>query len=238
MKKFLAGGVIIVAGLLMFSASTLLAQGGPCTADFDCNGNVDANDVTTFLSQFGRSPYNNPCPDCYDSPCPCSSQGCDPPAPVSKTGQTIVSYTRDDGYWQQAVGVSWPDPRFTDNGDETITDNLTGLMWTKNANLISSNLWEDAVDFCNNGEWAGYTDWRLPNLRELQSLMDYGEDEPALPAGYTTYFINVQSLNYWSSTSYSLSNSYAWALDVSFGGVTQFRKSNAYCYIWPVRGGY
>ncbi len=73
MKKILAGALIVIASIIMMSAPNVFAQGEPCTADFDCNGNVDATDVGTFLGQFGRSQYNDPCPDCYDSPCPCSA---------------------------------------------------------------------------------------------------------------------------------------------------------------------
>jgi hypothetical protein len=79
MNRIIVGTLIVITSLFMLSSSNILAQ-EPCTADFDCNGNVDADDVTTFLSQFGRSPFNNPCPDCYDSPCPepcTSNDDCD-----------------------------------------------------------------------------------------------------------------------------------------------------------------
>ena len=73
MKKMLAGALIVVAGVFMLSVSSVMAQ-LPCTADFNCDQNVDATDVDTFLSQFGRNPFNDPCPDCYDSSCPCLNE--------------------------------------------------------------------------------------------------------------------------------------------------------------------
>jgi hypothetical protein len=68
--------------------------------------------------------------------------------------------------------VAWPSPRFTAQ-TVTVTDNLTGLMWTKNANLAGTKNWSDALTYCNSLDHGGYTDWRLPNIRELHSLIDY-----------------------------------------------------------------
>jgi hypothetical protein len=111
-------------------------------------------------------------------------------APVPKTGQT-TSYDpdkRDDGALQK--GVAWPTPRFTDNNNGTVTDNLTRLIWTKNANAFGTRTWAQALSAANglksgdpgltDGSKVG--DWRLPNVRELQSLIDYGHYNPVLPA--------------------------------------------------------
>ena len=68
-------------------------------------------------------------------------------APVPKTGQTTSWATGDDGYHQK--GVAWPNPRFTDNGDGTVTDNLTSLMWLQNAGLLGTETWEEALIACN-----------------------------------------------------------------------------------------
>jgi hypothetical protein len=62
-----------------------------------------------------------------------------PLAPVPKTGQKTSYPPGDDG--DLAKGVAWPNPRFTDNGDGTITDNLTGLIWLKNANCFGLRNW-------------------------------------------------------------------------------------------------
>jgi hypothetical protein len=70
---------------------------------------------------------------------------------------------------------------FKDNRDETITDNSTGLMWMKvdsghlkaGANKDGKLNWEQALEWAENIEYAGYSDWRLPNAKELQSIVDY-----------------------------------------------------------------
>jgi formylglycine-generating enzyme required for sulfatase activity len=88
------------------------------------------------------------------------------------TGNQIsCSGTGQDG--EVRAGAAWPSPRFHDNGNGTVTDNLTGLMWTQNANLPGSTVtWYQAVDFCNNLSQGGYTDWRLPNVNELEILVN------------------------------------------------------------------
>ena len=105
-----------------------------CKGDFDYDQDVDGSDAALFKEHFGRSGFSNPCPQ-------------DGPAPVEKTWQTICyddngfvipcDNTGQDGEYQK--GVVWPAPRFTDNEDGTITDNLTGLMWLKDANCIATN---------------------------------------------------------------------------------------------------
>ena len=115
-------------------------------------------------------------------------------APVPKTGQTTSYGPGDDGAVKK--GVAWPAPRFTDNGDNTVTDSLTKLVWTKNANYWGTKTWMEALELAgrlhdeyppfmiktgvHDGSKAG--DWRLPNVRELQSLVDYGRVDPSLPA--------------------------------------------------------
>ena len=99
-----------------------------------------------------------------------------------KTGQTKVYASDDDGYFQ--AGTELPTPRFQDNGDGTVTDNLTGLMWLKDGGCLRKN-WSTALtaiaDFSGNpgkyrcAEYSGsYSDWRLPNINEIQSLVNYG----------------------------------------------------------------
>jgi hypothetical protein len=158
-------------------------------------------------------------------------------AVVPKTGQTASYHTGDDGDLER--GLAWPSPRFVDNSDGTVTDSLTGLIWTKNADLPGGGLsWDAALDYCvnmNSGPGTyGYTDWRLPNVRELQSLLDYGRHSPALTPDHP--FNNVRDGNYWLSTTYVSHSSYAWYVYVYDGTVTWYNKVYAF-YVWPVRGG-
>jgi Ni/Co efflux regulator RcnB len=173
---------------------------------------------------------------------------------VPRTGQTD-SYdesglNRDDGGLQK--GVIWPVPRFKDTGQGTIKDQLTGLIWLKNANCGGAMNWQDALNFvagindgsndCGDTSKRGThrTDWRLPNVRELQSLVDYGTYNPALPGNVGNPFTDFQAYNfYWSSTSYAGDpTSYAWVVLFFFEGGDvgwDFKGSND--YVIAVRGG-
>ena len=126
--------------------------------------------------------------------------------------------------------------RFKDNGDGTITDNRTGLMWVKDGNSAGCNngadlTWEDALSFCENLSYAGYKDWRLPSIQELHSIVDYGTYNPAI----NTYFPNTQSGYYWSSTTYVGSTDYAWYVYFYDGDVNSYSKAYDN-YVRPVRG--
>lgn len=159
-------------------------------------------------------------------------------APVAKTGQTISYATGDDGDLQKGVAI--PSPRFTDNSDETVTDNLTGLMWAKNANLGGTMTWSEAIDYSNNlilgsaGCGKSYTDWRLPNRFELESLLDLGNANPVLPTGHP--FTNLVLSSYWSSTSgaYHEFTDRAWYVEMRYGNVGGILKTSV-AYVWPVR---
>lgn len=160
-------------------------------------------------------------------------------APVPKTGQTTSSVAGDDGDLQR--GVPWPATRFTDNSNGTVTDKLTGLVWMKDAGVLGQQTWADAITTANglaapagdlsDGSQAG--DWRLPNVRELLSLIDYGRYDPAFPADP---FTGVQSSPYWSSTTFSNGESFAWSVYSSDGAVLVTNKSTL-LYVWCVRGG-
>ena len=161
-------------------------------------------------------------------------------APVPKTGQTQSYAPGDDGDLQ--LGVQWPDLRFTDNGNGTVTDHLTGLIWLRDANCLGKLTWNDALDVSNNladgqcglsdGSIPG--DWRLPNLRELHSLIDYGNWSPTLPSGHP--FTGVQLIPYWSSTTDVHSSYGAYYVSMGNGRVVDYGKGIGY-YVWPVRGG-
>jgi len=159
------------------------------------------------------------------------------PAEVWQTGQKTTYATGDDGDLEK--GVAWPSPRFMDHGNGTITDNLIGLMWTKNANLAGgTKTWQGALDYVksiNSGAGlGGYHDWRLPNRKELFSLIDHSKWYPALPASHP--FQNVQSSSYWSSTTYAGYTAFAWVVRMWSGYVFYDGKSYIY-YVWPVRSG-
>ena len=154
-----------------------------------------------------------------------------------------MSYaTGDEGALER--GVPWPNPRFTDNGDGTATDNLTGLIWLQDANCFGQRVWPNALADCNflsngqcglaDGSNAG--DWRLPQIKELQSLIDFTHNSPPLPSGHP--FTDVQSISYWSSTTRAILNDYAWIVSMGDGIVSYALKTYYKFYVWPVRGGH
>ena len=134
--------------------------------------------------------------------------------------------------------------RFTDNGDGTITDNRTRLMWTKDAGTptVSScaggiKNWQEALDYIaclNSINHLGYSDWKLPGVKELISLVDYSRFGPPLPLSHS--FLNVQSYVYWSSSSDAGGTNVAWVVYMWVGYVYDFSKTCNY-YVWPVRSG-
>jgi hypothetical protein len=162
------------------------------------------------------------------------------PAPVPQTGQTgcwnssgtgrACSGSGQDG--DIRAGVKWPNPRFTDNKDGTITDNLTGLVWLKNMTSFGRHTWEEAlrvVDGLASGE-LGLTDgsvagdWRLPNVNELASLLDLNNDNPALPG--SNPFTDAKNDFYWTSTTAARSPSLAWVVSFVDGSVGGRSKSD------------
>jgi len=232
MKKIIA----ILVVMLLVSAPAVIAQDF-CKGDFDYDGDVDAPDVTEFLNHFGRSIFFNPCPP-------------DGPAPVGQTGQTISYGPGDDGDHEK--GVAWPNPRFTDNGDGTVTDNLTGLIWLKNGNCFGGRPWDDALSDCNglaDGQ-CGLTDasnagdWRLPNKKELLSVTSDGYALPAVSntAGTGQWsegdpFTNLESgLQYWSSTTY-IGNGNAFFVNTS-NAFMPLQQKTSFFAVWCVRGGH
>ena len=92
---------------------------------------------------------------------------------LPKTGQTTSYAIGDDGDLEK--GVAWPSPRFADNGDGTVTDNLTGLMWDQTGDRFGMRTWAQALSDVNGLSFAGHSDWRLPNVNELRSLANYGQ---------------------------------------------------------------
>jgi hypothetical protein len=162
------------------------------------------------------------------------------PAAVEKTGQEESYAIGDDGDLQK--GVVWPEPRFTDNEDGTVTDNLTGLMWAEDASVGPKN-WNDALTYCNDLSLGGYGDWRLPNVKELQSLIHYGVFSPALPNTEGTDKwsegnpFSVVSYGYWSSTTDAYFPDRAWFVYLNDGTVYVSHKDLNIYYVWPVRGG-
>jgi|GEM_PF-600120 len=170
--------------------------------------------------------------------------------------------TGQDG--DKQAGIAWPVSRFADNGNGTVTDTLTGLVWSKHANAPDINAappfvcanaendmsWQEALDFIiclNSNSFAGFTDWRLPNLNELESMVhagvpDTSEYLSANGFGLEGLISLVQPSQYWSSTSDASFADSAWDVDFVKG---DFPFSSVKIPVspgldtrgvWPVRG--
>lgn len=169
---------------------------------------------------------------------------------LAQTGQTTCTQTAlpyysatcagtgQDGDVQR--GVSWPNPRFTDNGNQTVTDTLSGLIWAKNGNLagVAKN-WSDAVAYIaslNSSGYQGFQDWRLPNRNELESLVHWDRSDSADWLNVNG-FSNVQRNVYWSSSVYRFGSNSFWGVQME-GGESQGLYVGNEKYVWPVRGGF
>ncbi len=106
---------------------------------------------------------------------------------------------------------------FVDNGDGTITDLATGLMWQKSDDGTPRN-WEDALAYAEGLELAGYDDWRLPNIKELQSIADYTRDDPAIDPIFET--VDTDGWFWSSTTSYEQID---FAMYMAFGKATDYQ---------------
>ncbi len=126
------------------------------------------------------------------------------PKPGSSTGKLFcVMYVRGN--------VEYAKNDFVDHEDGTISDKATGLMWMQNDNAEGLN-WEDALAYAEAMEFAGYTDWRLPNAKELQSIVDYSRAPGATGSAAIDPLFNATEVTneggekdyayYWSSTTH------------------------------------
>jgi hypothetical protein len=124
----------------------------------------------------------------------------------------------------EVVNARWVKNTYA-NGDITMSDRDTGLMWLYNANPCGSKQWQDAMNYCDNLTYAGRSDWRLPNKGTLSA--QYSQ---------RNYFSNVQTAStpYWSSTTATATT--AWFVSMYIFNTATYNFIN-YCYVWPVRGG-
>lgn len=121
---------------------------------------------------------------------------------------------------------------FINNGDGTTTDIVTALTWQQIPSSDSIT-WEQALSLADTLTFAGFTDWRMPNIKELQSISDESLISPSVSQ---TYFSGVNVNHYWSSTSLPNQVTKAWYLDTHFGITTYEFKTNK-LYLLSVRGG-
>ncbi|MGI6393513.1 MAG: DUF1566 domain-containing protein [bacterium] len=108
----------------------------------------------------------------------------------------------------------------TVSGKVVVKDSETGLEWTKE--YVSGKTWQQALDYCETLDYGGYTDWRLPTISELRTLINRNRCAPA------SGFPDMPSSYFWSSSSYVYGPNYAWGVDFSNGYVYYYNKTNTY----------
>ncbi|MCB1926230.1 MAG: DUF1566 domain-containing protein [Gammaproteobacteria bacterium] len=142
--------------------------------------------------------------------------------------------SRHDAFY--SIGRLWPQPRFETQGPLVI-DRATDLTWCRDAGIAEFPMtWQEALAWIaqqNEQALYGYRDWRLPNRRELRSLISHQTRRPALPDGHP--FDGVFCGWYWTSTSAAISPSHAWYVDMDGGRMFYGGKDQSYM-VWPVRG--
>lgn len=173
-------------------------------------------------------------------------------ASLPRTGQAISYANGDDAAVRK--GLAWPGTRFTDNSNGTVSDQLTGLVWLKNAGCFSPSDWATALTAANqlasgacglsDGSSAGQ--WRMPNANELESLVDVSSFNPAVSPAHPFTNINLAKA-YWSSTTYMALTSNAMAIRFSDGrwingvdsgdGSFNNSKTTSANSLWAVKSG-
>jgi hypothetical protein len=113
----------------------------------------------------------------------------------------------------------------SEDSDPVVTDLITGLMWQKNYNTKPCSTcetppynWQSALKYCESLDYGGYQDWRLPNINELISLFNYKKSDPV------TDFPDMQSSDFWSSSSNVYYNQNAWSVYFSSGDIDDDNK--------------
>jgi hypothetical protein len=113
-----------------------------------------------------------------------------------------------------------------------VQDENTGLTWSRST-YIDSITWEDALLYADSSKLGGFTDWRLPNIKEIQSLVDVGRINPALN---TNFFNSTPAVKLWSSTTLFNKMASAWYMDTRYG-ITTYDAKVRKNYAMLVRGG-
>jgi hypothetical protein len=137
----------------------------------------------------------------------------------------------EDFYGQDAQYNSNP-PDMTDNGDGTVTDNLTGLIWEQKneANDPLTYTYNDAAAYCDNLSLGGFDDWRMPSRKEYSTILNLGRLSPSLDTTYFPFFIrtNPTDIYYWTSSDYHDDPSQSWIMQLSFGIIDKGAKVSLY----------
>ena len=163
-------------------------------------------------------------------------------------------------YWVGVIGVCWslgvgaqtcdssleattPASRFDDNGNGLVTDRKTGLIWKRcleglsglgcTTGTVTKMSWEAALKAAEDSTFAGHSDWRLPNIKELNSIVERKCTGPAINL---VVFPGQKSNTVWSGSPSAANSSYAWYVDFNYGYDYGYGRSSSFL-VRLVRGG-
>ncbi|NVK23374.1 MAG: DUF1566 domain-containing protein [Gammaproteobacteria bacterium] len=144
------------------------------------------------------------------------------------------------------IAPSTPDNRFTLNNDGTVLDKQTGLLWMQcrlgqnwanndcSDDIVEYN-WIDALAAAEDTNFAGFSDWRLPNIKELASIVELSCKNPSINEFIFPNSISIDSwqtraTEYWTSTPYAIkgNNQYSYYIDFGLGEDSEWRRSSEY----------
>ncbi len=242
-------GLMLGLGLMLLlphGGYRLVYAGGQPSGNGDVNasGRIDIADAVYLLTHLfakGPAPEAIVCPECPACDLCCPS--C-PPAGLPATGQTVCydmgeniidcdtnEFPGQDAFYQAGCPM---EGRFIENDDGTVADACTGLVWQQETADIPGDdddlvTWPEALRYCDELQFAGSSDWRLPNVRELQSIADYGRAFPALD----TAFSDAPGTACWSSSSLinfmqRTPSHHAWIVDFGIGEVIDAGKQYSF----------
>ena len=222
-------------------APLLVTGGGAVIQDMNGDGVFDPIAEAVRLLSWAFLGAQAPVP-------PCAGGG---PSGLPDTGQTLcydasgsvidcasATCPGQDGFY--ATGCPNDADRFVDNKDGTVSDTCTGLMWQKDTADVNGDgqstsqdtiRWCEALAYCENLSFAGHDDWRLPNVLELQSIVDYGRFFPSIDPVF-----GALSSFYWSSTSNAAFPDVAWGVGF-FDGLVGIVGKGGDGYVRAVRSG-
>ena len=140
-------------------------------------------------------------------------------------------FGKNMGFYVRCVRGGQSAALFTDNGNGTVTDSRTGLMWQQGE--PGNMTWDSALSYCEGLPLGGHTDWRLPNIKELESINDDTRYNPAID---TSFFPGAYASGYWSSTTYAYYPNNAWSVYFYVGNGNWDGKNGSY-YVRCVQGG-
>jgi len=144
-----------------------------------------------------------------------------------------------------SIPATAPASRFTDNGNGTVTDRATDLQWKRCAEgqtwsggtctgTAAGHTWQGALQLAEGASYAGKTDWRLPNLKELDSIVEEACYAPAIDLAV---FPGTPSDGFWSSSPFASSPDFAWVVSFSYGDGGSVAYKDVVSHVRLVRGG-